>query len=71
DNVPPDQEELELWATTYGQTFPVLSDSEPVALRYTERGTLSLPSHSLIGPGAEVLIADGDVTEDDVVAALP
>ncbi len=69
--LPPNQEELNQWADEYGQTFPVLSDSESVALRFTARGSLSLPSHTLIGPGAEVLIADGDVEESDIVAALP
>jgi len=69
--VPPNQEELALWADEYQQTFPVLSDGDPVALRFTARGSLSLPSHTLIGPGGEVLIADGDVTEEDILAALP
>jgi len=68
---PPSQEDLNTWADEYGQTFPVLSDAEPVALRYTERDSLSLPSISLFGPGAEILIADGNVSEDDIVAALP
>ena len=68
---PPSQEDLNTWADEYGQTFPVLSDAEPVALRYTERDSLSLPSISLFGPGAETLIADGNVSEDDIVAALP
>ena len=67
----PDQDDLNTWADEYGQTFPVLSDAEPVALRYTERDSLSLPSISLFGPGAEILIADGNVSEDDIVAALP
>jgi len=68
---PPSQDDLNTWADEYGQTFPVLSDAEPVALRYTQRDSLSLPSISLLGPGAELLIADGDVDEDDIVAALP
>jgi len=68
---PPTQEELNTWASDYGQTFPVLSDAEPVALRYTERDSLSLPSISLFAPGAEILIADGDVSEEDIIAALP
>jgi len=68
---PPSQDDLNTWADEYGQTFPVLSDAEPVALRYTERDSLSLPSISLLGPGAELLVADGDVDEDDIIAALP
>jgi hypothetical protein len=71
DLVPPNTEELNLWADEYGQTFPVLSDAEPVAERFTSRGSLSLPSHTLIGPGAVVLIADGDVGVEDILEALP
>jgi len=70
DGVPPEQEDLEEWATEFGQTFPVVSDVDDVALRYTERGQLSLPSKTLIGRGAEILIADGDPTEADILAAL-
>jgi peroxiredoxin len=68
---PPSTEQLQEWADEYGQTFPVLSDADPVALRYTTRPTLSLPSISLLAPGGLVLIADGDVSEDDILAALP
>jgi len=68
---PPSTEELQTWADEYEQTFPVLSDAPPVALRYTNRPTLSLPSVSLLEPGAELVIADGDVEEDDIIAALP
>ena len=68
---PPSTEQLQEWADEYGQTFPVLSDADPVALRYTTRPTLSLPSISLLGPGGVVLIADGDVTEEHIVDALP
>lgn len=68
---PPSTADLLTWVDDYDQTFPVLSDAEPVVLRYSERETLSLPSLTLIGPGGEVLIGDGDVTEDDIVAALP
>ncbi len=67
----PSTEYLQQWADDYDQTFPVLSDAEPVVLRYTNRPGLSLPSTTLIAPGGEVLIADGVVTDDDVVAALP
>ncbi len=71
DLVPPNTEELNLWADEYGQTFPVLSDAEPVAERFTDRGSLSLPSHTLLGPGAVVLVADGVVEEDAILDALP
>jgi len=67
----PSTDELQTWADEYEQSFPVLSDAAPVALRYTSRPTLSLPSMSLLGPGAEILIADGTISEDDIVDALP
>jgi len=72
DETPPNQAELQQWATQYGQTFPVLSDAEPVTNRFSARGgEVSLPSHTLLGPGGVVLIADGDATEADILAALP
>jgi hypothetical protein len=69
--MPPNQAELNEWADQYGQTFPVLSDALEVVNRYSPRGEVSLPSLSLLGPGAEVIIADGEVSEADVIAALP
>ena len=70
DEVPPAQEDLQDWANEYGQTFPVLSDAIRVVDRFSERPGVSLPSLSLIGPGGEVILADAEVTEDDIVAAL-
>ena len=70
DRVPPEQEDLQAWAAEYGQTFPVLSDAIDVVERFSDRPGVSLPSHSLIGPGGRVIVADGDVTEEDIVAAL-
>ncbi len=68
---PPNTSELGEWADDYGQTFPVLSDAEPVALRYSERTSLSLPSITLLAPGAVVVIGDGDVEAEDIEAVLP
>jgi len=68
---PPDQADLQTWANEYNETFPVLSDGNEEIDRYSIRGDVSLPSHTLIGPGAVVLIADGDITEEDIVNALP
>jgi len=70
-DTPPTVAELNVWADQYSQTFPVLSDDLEVVNRYSPRGEVSLPSVSLLGPGAEILIADGDVTEDDIISALP
>ena len=72
ESEPPTQEELMEWASKFGQTFPVVTDvNGDVAMRFAQRETLALPSHSLIAPGGEVLIADDDVTEEDIVASLP
>jgi hypothetical protein len=70
-DTPPNRAELNEWADQYGQTFPVLSDHLEVVNRYSPRGEVSLPSLSLFGPGAEILIADGDVSEEDIISALP
>ena len=70
DEVPPNQTDLNTWADTYGQTFPVLSDDQGIVDSFSPRGSVSLPSLSLIGPGMEVIIADGEIEEEDVIAAL-
>jgi len=67
----PSQVDLNAWAVQLGQTFPVLSDAELVGARFTENGFLPSPSHTLLGPGAVVIVADGDVEESDILAALP
>jgi hypothetical protein len=69
--VPPEQEDLALWADEFGQTFPVLSDGDLAFSRFIEREGYSLPSHTLLGPGAEVLIAHGEPLEEDIEGALP
>lgn len=71
ENVPPEQADLEIWANEFEQTFPVLSDGDLMFSRFIEREGYSLPSHTLLGPGAEVLIAHGEPTEEDIEAALP
>ncbi len=71
DLQPPDTAELQEWADDYGQTFPVLSDAEPAALRYSERESLSLPSTTLLAPGAVVVIGDGEIEVEDIEAILP
>ena len=72
DSEAPDQDDLQEWADEYDQTFPVLSDANSeITLRYAARDGVSLPQTSLIGPGAVVLVADGNLEEEDVIAALP
>ena len=79
DGVPPTQADLNIWADQYGQTFPVVSDGERYIhsfgiKREGEGGTgplaVGLPSHTLLGPGAELIVVDGEVTEEDIEATL-
>ena len=70
DAVPPEQADLQEWSSSYGQTFPVLSDEERVVDRYSERPGVSLPSLTLIGRGAKLILTDAEVVEADIVAAL-
>jgi hypothetical protein len=69
---PPTQAQLNLWADEYGQTFPVVSDADRYIHSYAKKGKgeVKLPSHVLLGPGATLIKAAEDVTEEDVVAAL-
>ena len=71
DGLPPEREDLQTWADEFGLTIPVLSDTDGVAGRYSTRGEVSLPSESLLAAGAELLIADGDVEDEDLESALP
>ncbi len=66
-------EELKIWSEEYGQTFPVVSDGARYIHSYGAKGTgeVALPSHTLIGPGGVIVVADGEVTEADIMAALP
>ena len=72
DGKPPTVEDLEEWVDEYEVTHPVLSDPEwGVVESYTSRGTPALPSHTLLAPGMEILIAAGQVDEAEVEALLP
>ena len=67
---PADGDDAAQWANDLGVTHPVVADP------YWSIGDLyevdwSIPSLTLIGPGMEVLIEDGWITEDDIEAALP
>ena len=68
---PPDQDQLNEWADEYGQTFPVVSDADRYIHTFGKKGTVKLPSFTLLGPGAEVLVVNKDITEDDIIAVLP
>ena len=77
---PPTQAELNEWADEYGQTFPVVSDGERYIHSFGIKGIgeggsgplgVGLPSQTLLGPGAKLIIVDGDVEESDIEAALP
>ncbi len=68
----PGVESLEAWADQYGQTFPVVADAGyGVVTRYVTGGSIGLPSLTLLGPGAEVVIADGYPDESDIESVLP
>lgn len=62
-----------VWADEYGETFPVISDGERYIHSFAAKGKgeVKLPSFTLLGPGGVLLIVDKDVTEADIVAALP
>jgi hypothetical protein len=68
----PGASDLDQWANTYGQTSPVVSDVDwAVVSRFTDRPPPFLPSTTLLGPGATVILADQDVTGQTVIKALP
>ncbi|MEN0061125.1 MAG: hypothetical protein AAGA48_03190 [Myxococcota bacterium] len=69
---PPSQAELQQWVDRFGLTHPVVADPGfGVGGSFVPGGSIGLPSLSLLGPGAEVLIADGRPNSGDVISALP
>ena len=73
DGEPPSTEELQAWANEYDETFPVVSDGERYIHSFGAKGKgeVSLPSHTLLGPGGVIIFADGEFTEEDIIGALP
>ena len=64
-----DTDDAAVWADTYGLTFPVLADAGwTVGNRFEV--DFGIASYSLLGPGLEVLIKDGNVSDADIEAAL-
>lgn len=62
-------EDAAVWADTYGLTFPVLADANwEVGNRFEV--DYGIASYSLLGPGMEVLIKDGSVTDEAIEAAI-
>ena len=69
--MPPTVSDLNIWADEYLETFPVVSDVQLYIHTFGKKGgQVALPSTTLLGRGMEILIADGDVTEEDIIAAL-
>jgi peroxiredoxin len=68
----PDQGDLQDWANSFGIDHPVVADPGfSVASRFVTGGTLYLPSTSLLGEGAVVLLRDRALSTNDIVSALP
>ena len=53
----------------FGITFPVLSDLGYEAQNYERDGMI--PSKTLLAPGGEIVIVDGEVGDADIEAVLP
>ena len=71
DGETPDTDDLNEWADEYDETFPVLADADyEVTLRYVTRDQVSLPQTSILTPGSVILVADGNLEEEDVIEAL-
>ncbi len=65
--------ELNAWAVRYKETFPVVSDAERYIHSFGAKGKgeVALPSQTLLGPGGVIIFADGEVTDADILGALP
>ncbi len=68
----PTVDDLNVWVDEYEITHPVVSDPEwSVVERYSPRDRPALPTHSLIKPGMEIVVAAGQVNEAAIEAVLP
>ena len=67
----PSQSDLRAWAEAYGLNHPVVADPGfGVTARYVDGGSIYLPSTTLLGGGAEVLVRDSALSDRDVEAAI-
>lgn len=63
--------DLDAWASAFGLNHPVVADAGwGVTFDYAT-GSIALPSMHLLGPGLEVLAVDANITEQDIIDALP
>jgi hypothetical protein len=62
------EEQLVQWVNEFHLSFPVLADIRGVGMRWEV--DYSRPSQTLIAPGGEIVIRDGDVTKQDIDALL-
>ena len=61
----PDTDDLKSWADNYGLTSPVVADDgSAVGNRFEADGYI--PSKTLLGPGAEVVVVDGDISSTTI-----
>lgn len=68
----PTQADLGRWADRFGIEHPVVADpGYGVAARFVTGSTIGLPTMTLLAPGAEITVADGHVTAQHVLQALP
>jgi len=65
----PSTGDLQSWASAFGLTFPVLADTGWQVMSRFERDNY-ISSHTLIGPGLEVIETDGNITDSDIEAVL-
>ena len=66
---PATQEELDMWASTHGSTFPVMYVDISHMVQFFGN-SIGTPSEVLIGPGMEVIKVNG-ITPADIEAVLP
>jgi peroxiredoxin len=67
----PSQADLQAWASTHGLTHPVVADPGfGTAGRFITGSQIFLPSTTLLGPDAEVLIADAPINPSALQTAL-
>jgi len=71
DGSAPEVDDLNEWADEYGATHPVVSDPKWEVVQSYSKRIPALPSHTLIAPGMEIIMASDVVEEKHVLAVLP
>ena len=63
------QDDVIAWDEQYNIDYAVIADQTYIGSAW--EGDNGIPSNSLVAPGGEITVLDGDVTKESIEALLP